>query len=350
MKQYQLTVLSISPQPNELVVLTLHSPEPISFLPGQFISLEFTIRGKKVRRSYSLCNVPDTNEPLTIAVKRIDNGEVSRIIHDELKVGDTLTAYEPSGLFVYTPQTLTPRDLVLIGAGTGITPLMSILNTALRNEPQSHITLVYSNRSVEYTLFYAELFELQTLYPTQFTCIFLWSSNKDLSFARLNRELLEKLIAQQLKHNKTQALVYNCGPADYMLMVQIVLTGMGFTREQLKREIFTLPEDEADEDDGTLAKEKVIDKTTYTVQLSYENKNYSLDIPYNQSILDVALEKGLDLPYSCKAGMCGTCAASCTHGKVRMQYNEVLTDRETENGRVLLCTAHPVGDGVKVKI
>jgi ring-1,2-phenylacetyl-CoA epoxidase subunit PaaE len=350
MKQLRLTLSKISRHPNDMVVFELESPTRLSFIPGQFISLEFVINGKTERRSYSLCNSPYTDDPLTIAVKRVDNGAVSRLLHDQAVVGQELIAYEPAGLFQYHYQTETPRDIVLIGAGSGITPLKSILQSALLKEPRSTVTLVYSNHSPETTLFYDELQQLQREYPQQLQTVFLWSNHKNLSFARLNRELLEKLMAQYLKHGKQKAIIYNCGPADYMLMTKIVLTGMGFTAEQQRKETFTLPEDEADEDDGTLANQQPVDTTTYTVNLSYENKQYTLDIPYTQTILDVALENKIDLPYSCKAGMCGTCAALCTGGNVRMQYNEVLTDRETANGRVLLCTAHPLGDGVEVVV
>lgn len=350
MKQLQLIISKIDRKPNDIVVFELQSDEPVSFIPGQFISLEFNRNGKTIRRSYSLCNSPYIAEPLTIAVKRVDNGEISRELQDNYTVGDTLTAYEPAGLFQYNYQTETPRDLLLIGAGSGITPLFSIAKSALLKEPQSTVTLIYSNHSQETTLFYAELQTLQQQYPDRFNCIFLWSNAKNLQFARLNRDLLLKLIQQNLKHPIENTLVYTCGPADYMLLIRLVLTGMGLTPEQLKKETFTLPEDEADEDDGTLANSAPVDLNTYTVQLRYEGQNHQLVIPYNKTILDIGLEQGIDLPYSCKAGMCGTCSATCTGGSIRMQYNEVLTDRETANGRVLLCTAHPLGNDVKVEV
>jgi ring-1,2-phenylacetyl-CoA epoxidase subunit PaaE len=349
MKQLRLTISSITVHPNDMVVFELIPDEPVNFIPGQFISIELMINGKPVRRSYSLCNSPYLDEPLTIAVKRIDNGEVSRALQDHYNVGDTITAYEPAGFFQYQYQTETPRDLLLIGAGSGITPLFSMLKSALLKEPQSTITLIYSNRSVETTLFYDELLKLQQQYPDRLNCIFLWSNSKNLGFARLNRDLLHTLISKHLKHPLADTLVYNCGPADYMLMVRLVLTGMGFSAEQLKKETFTLPEDEADDDDGTLANQVPVDQHTYTVILSYEGQQYQLAVPYTKSILDEALDHNIELPYSCKAGMCGTCSAQCTNGSVRMQYNEILTDRETANGRVLLCTAHPLGNDVMIE-
>jgi ring-1,2-phenylacetyl-CoA epoxidase subunit PaaE len=350
MKQLRLIISKIEQQPNDIVVYELEPDRPVSFVPGQFMSIELMIQGKPVRRSYSLCNSPYTNEPLTIAVKRIDNGEVSRELQDNYVAGDTLTGYEPAGLFQYHYQTEFPRDIILIGAGSGITPLISILKSALLKEPQSTVTLIYSNHSPETTLFYEQLQDLRQQYTGRFNCFFLWSNSKKIQYARLNRDLLLQLVERNMVYPMASALVYTCGPADYMLLSRLVLTGMGFLAEQLKKETFVLPEDEADDDDGTLSDPILTDQHTYTVQLYFEQHHYRLEVPYTQSILDTALERGIHLPYSCKAGMCGTCAALCIKGDIRMRYNEVLTDNETARGRVLLCTAHPLGNDVEVAV
>ncbi len=347
MKQLRLTISNIIERTNDIVTYELSSSEPVAFVPGQFISLEYVLNGHIVRRSYSLHNSPFVNEPLSISVKRIDNGLVSRLLQDHAKIGDTLTAYEPTGLFTYEYQQKIQRDIMLIGAGTGITPLFSILKSALQKEPQSRITLIYSNRSVDSTLFYDELKTLEQQYPQQLQCVFLFSNNKDLSFARLNRELLEKLITQYLRFAKANAIIYTCGPADYMLMCRIVLLGFGFEAGQLKKETFVLPEEEVDEDNTTEIK---IDTNTYTVDLQFEGKTNHLAVAYPKSILDRALEQNINLPYSCKSGVCGTCAATCTAGKINMRYNEVLTDKEVATGRILLCTAYPISDNVKIEV
>jgi ring-1,2-phenylacetyl-CoA epoxidase subunit PaaE len=349
MQQLTLTISGIFDQPNDVRIFILQSETPVFFIPGQFLSLEFILNGKSIRRSYSLCNSPYLDEPLTIAVKQVENGEISRLLHHHYKIGDTLIAYQPAGLFQYQYQTETARDILLIGAGSGITPLLSILKSALLKELQSTVTLIYSNHSPETTLFYEEIQDLREKYPTRFNCIFLWSNTKNLHFARLNRELLEKLVGQYINHPQDQALIYTCGPFDYMLMCRIVLTGLGYTADQLKRETFNLPEDEGDDDDETLASAAIIDKETYTIQLNYRQQEYKLTIPYPKTILDVALENKIDLPYSCQAGMCGTCSAQCTEGNILMQYNEVLTDKEVNQGKVLLCTAHPLGNDVKIQ-
>lgn len=348
MKKFQLSVTRIIEQPNDVVTLEFKSDETITYLPGQFISIEYPINQLRLRRSYSLHSCPLLQEPLAISVKRVDNGAVSRVLQDTVKVGDTIDAFEPMGLFTFEPSSERTRHLFLIGAGSGITPLFSIAKSALLAEPQSKITLIYSNRSVESTLFYAELEALKERYPQQLTIVYLWSTGKNLAMARLNRELLETLVTKHLSVPKEDALVYCCGPADYMLMCRITLLTMGFKQEQLKKETFLLPEDEADDDDATLQQEKNTDRSTYTVTLNIEGDNHTFSVPFPLSVLDAALQQKLDIPYSCKAGMCGSCSATCTEGKVKMRYNEVLTDREVERGRVLLCTGRPTADGVKI--
>ncbi|MES2559032.1 MAG: ferredoxin--NADP reductase [Bacteroidota bacterium] len=350
MKKIRLQISNIIQQPNDVVTFEFSANAPLSYIPGQFISLEIPVHNTLLRRSYSLHSSPLVREPLAISVKRVDNGAVSRKLHDSYKVGDVIDAYEPLGLFTFEAETDRKRHLFLIGAGSGITPLFSILKSALIAEPQSTITLIYSNRSVESTLFYAELEELKQQYPHQLTIVYLWSSGKNLAMARLNRELLEKLVAQYVTVPKEDVLIYTCGPADYMLMCRITLLTMGFMQEQLKKETFVLPEDEADDDDGTIQDTQYTDQSTYSIELEMEGHTYVIDVPYPLSILDAALQQQIDIPYSCKAGMCGSCSATCTEGSVNMRYNEVLTDREVEHGKILLCTSRPVADGVKIVV
>ncbi|MES2778549.1 MAG: ferredoxin--NADP reductase [Bacteroidota bacterium] len=350
MKKIYLHISNIIEQPNDVVTFEFTSDIPFSYTPGQFVSLEFTVNNKTLRRSYSLHSSPFVNEPLSISVKRVENGEISRKLQDLYKVGDKIEAYDPMGLFTYEVDSHLKRHLFLIGAGSGITPLFSILKSALIAEPQSKITLIYSNRSINTTLFYAELEALQQQYPEQLTIVYLWSNGKNLAMARLNRELLERMVTQHMSVPREDCLFYTCGPTDYMLMCRITLLTMGFTQEQLKKETFVLPEDEADDDDGTLHQEQNIDKSTYTVELEFEGTKHTIEIPYPMSILDAALQQHLDIPYSCKAGMCGSCSATCTDGSVNMRYNEVLTDRDVERGKILLCTSRPIGNGVKITL
>lgn len=317
--------------------------EKAAYLAGQFLTLVFNVSGKELRRSYSLCSSPDVDEPLSIAIKRVENGEISRFLHHKTAVGDILTAVEPNGRFYYDPVPEIKRTVFLFGAGVGITPLFSIVKTALIRERFTKIVLVYSNRSAAHALFYEQLNTLAEQYPERFKIVYVFSQSQNLLMARLNGSLIERLVKENMAFDKKDTLLYTCGPVDYMDVCRITLLNLGFEQSQINRETFILPDDEVDEDDET---EKQVKHTnTYNVILNFKNKVYELAVPYNKTILDVALENKINLPYSCHAGICSTCTASCTRGGVEMDYNEVLMDHEIKAGRVLVCTGHPTEEG-----
>jgi ring-1,2-phenylacetyl-CoA epoxidase subunit PaaE len=348
MELLKLRISDMKYGPGESLILSfdvIDGVKPV-YLAGQFLTLVFDIRGRSVRRSYSLCSSPDVEEPLAIAIKRIENGEVSRLLHHKTAIGDLLSATAPNGLFNYVPDQLLQRSVFLFGAGVGITPLFSIIKTALLKELNSKIILVYSSKSPEDTLFYEELNALHEQYPNRFKLIYLFSQSQNLHKARLSGSVIEQLVKEHLEYNIEDSLFYTCGPVDYMVTCRIVLLQLGFDITQIKRETFVLPEDDADEDDTT---EKVIkDSDTYSVILNFRGELHHLDIPYNKTILQVALAQKIDLPYSCRAGICSTCIAKCTQGHVRMDYNQVLMDDEVEAGSVLVCTGHPTENNTTI--
>jgi ring-1,2-phenylacetyl-CoA epoxidase subunit PaaE len=327
--------------PGETLVLTFDVLDGLKpkYLAGQFLTLVFDIQGRELRRSYSLCSSPDVDEPLAIAIKRVENGEISRLLHHRTAVGDILYAMHPNGLFTYPPQDELKRTVFLFGAGVGITPLFSIIKTALVKESQSKLILIYSSRSPDETLFYDALNELQNKYPDRFKIIYVSSQSQNLMMARLNVFLIEKIVNEYMEFDKRDALFYTCGPIDYMVTCRITLLNLGFDISQIKRETFVMPEDEVDEDDTT--EKEIKDTNTYSVVLNLKGQEYRLSVPYNKTILNAALEQNIDVPYSCKAGICSTCTANCVKGGVRMDYNEILMDDEIAAGRVLVCTGHP---------
>lgn len=338
---HKLRITNIIPRENHNVTLNF---EPISgefprYKAGQFLTLSFDLGNREVRRSYSFSSSPDVDEPLSITVKRVENGEISRFLHHKIQEGDLVDALDPQGLFTYEPVADIERTVFLFAAGIGITPLFSILKTALVRENKSKVVLAFSNSSPEVTPFKEELQEWATKYPDRLQIIWIYSNSKNLMTARLNRDYILAILKNHLPPAHQEVLFYTCGPVIYMDLCRFTLLGMGFDESQIKRETFLLPENEEDDDDET---EKVVDTTTYSITLNFQGQSYKLDVPYNKSILDVGLEHKIKLPYSCKSGMCSTCISNCSQGKVRMTYNEVLTDREIENGRILLCTGHPV--------
>jgi len=343
----QLRVIKVTKQPSEVIKIDFETlnDEPFVYEAGQFLTLVFDVNGKELRRSYSFCSAPQVDEPIAIAVKLVENGEISRLLHHQLSIGDIVQAAKPNGLFVYQPLGDIKRTVFLFGAGVGITPLFSILKTALLSETESKIVLIYSSRSAEDTLFLTEIAAWETKHPDRLKVIHLFSNSKNLLRARLNGFLINLLVKEQLDFDRKDALFYLCGPYDYMDVCKITLLGAGFKPEQVKREVFIVPEDEIDEDDTT---EKVKDTNTYSVILHFKGNVHHLSIPWPKRILEVALANKIDLPYSCSGGVCSTCAATCTAGGVRMDYNEVLTDDEVANGRVLVCTGHPTENGTTI--
>lgn len=336
----QLRVIAIEEQPTEVLKISFEqvTGPPLSYRAGQFLTLVFEVNGRELKRSYSLCSSPDVDEPIAIAVKLVENGEISRLIHHQLAVGDEVMVDHPNGKFIFEPQTEIQRTIFLFAAGVGITPLLSILKTALIKEPQSKVVLIYSSRSSQETLFLQDLDGLKKAYPRQLEVIHLFSNSKNLMRARLNGFLVGQLVKTYLHFDRRDALFYTCGPIDYMDVCRITLLGLGFHAVQVRRETFVIPEDETDEDDST---EKIVDKNTYSVNLHFRGDVYHLDVPFPKRILEVALAHQIDLPYSCSGGVCSTCTATCVRGGVRMDYNEVLTDEEIASGRVLVCTGHP---------
>jgi len=350
MTTLQLRIKEISQQPGENVFIRLEPLDGImpAYEAGQFLTVIFDVKGKEIRRSYSICSSPDADEPLSIAVKLVENGEISKNLHHKTAVGDILTALPPTGLFTYFPLANVKRTVFLFAAGVGITPVFSILKTALIKEDNSHIVLIYSNKSQSSTLFYEELNTWQERFPDRFKLIYLFSDSKRLQFARLNSFLIHDLFNANLKYDQSDALCYTCGPIDYMVMCRISLLSMGFRLDQIKKETYFIPEDEADDDDMT--EKEVKDKSTYNVILEFNQNTYQLEVPYYKRILQVALEHNINVPYSCRAGICSSCVATCTTGGVKMDYNEILTDQEIAQGRVLICTGHPTANNTTILI
>ena len=327
--------------PGETLVLTfgMLTGQLPDYLAGQFLTLQFHIHNREIRRSYSLCSSPAIGEPLSIAIKRVENGEISRLLHHKTAVGDEVYALAPAGLFVYIPEEKLNRTVFFFAAGVGITPIFSIIKTALVQESHSKLILVYSSRSAGETLFYGELNDLEQQYPQRLKIIYVSSHSKNLLYARLNVFLIEKLVEQYLEFDAKDALFFTCGPIDYMVTCRIKLLELGYSISQIKRETFVLPEDEADDDDMT--EKEIGDKNTYDVILNNRGVINRIAVPYHRTILQEALLNNIDIPYSCRAGICSTCTATCTSGHVKMDYNEVLLDNEIAAGRVLVCTGHP---------
>ncbi len=321
---------------------------PLSYQAGQFLTLLVRIGNKELRRSYSLSSTPGVDPDMAITIKRLTNGEVSRYLIDHTREGDTLHALQPAGRFTLKRDTANQRDIFFIGAGSGITPLFSLLKYALAKELDSQVTLINSNKNEKTALFYNQLEKLAASHPDTFTLHHLFSNPTTHSPVkvpvRLNIGLLQTLINKFLIYNKKEAQFYVCGPPDFMRMVHMTLIFMEISRDHIYQEIFVT--EELPDIVSPLAQYS----TPRKVVLSYRFKNYTLEVPYNKSILKMALEKGIPLPYSCMGGVCSTCVALCKSGSVHMTINKVLTDREVAAGLILTCVSYPLTDTVVIEV
>jgi len=315
----------------------------IDYKAGQYLTFVQKTAHEEVRRSYSIVSSPLLNEPLTIGVKRIENGVLSRELIDHAKAGDQLLTTGAGGLFTLPGDTSKIRQIFFLAAGSGITPIYSLLKTVLYFHQHIHVVLIYSNPLPQKTVFYRQLNELKQRFTGRFHPEFLFSNSSNLLLARLNRELLAQLTRTHSVCDFNQMLFYICGPEAYMRMCTYTLQEEGVAKENIRKENFIVQ-------GRPTIKNNPPDKETHLVTIQYGNERLKVDVHYPDSILQAAKKQNILLPYSCEAGSCGNCTAQCINGNVWLSYNEVLSEKDLQNGLTLTCVGHPVGGDVLLKI
>ncbi len=346
MSDYTLITKKIVSVTHDTKCFYFDAPVNLNYQAGQYITLLLNINGKEIRRPYSLCSSPDIDQELCIAVKLIENGEATRYLHNKLEVGDELKILKPNGKFVFT-DTL-PTQLFFMAAGSGIGPILGLIKHAL-HRTQSLVVLVYSNSSKDDCIFYNELQQLTQQFANRFDVIWLFSDHKNLMKARLNRFMLEEIVNERVAV-KTDVLFYTCGPFAYMEMIFITLLTMGFKQEQLYKETFTIHEDDDDDEGSLLGDKETPEYTDAEVTIHVNKLKHTFGLKAGETLLQAAQKSGLDLPYSCMRGMCSSCVCQLNSGTVHLHYNQVLTDKDVAEGRVLTCTAHPTTNKVELTI
>lgn len=315
-------------------ILRHSAKHQLAYKPGQFLTLIFKKKEMEDRRSYSISSTSALGESLTITVKRIDNGEYSRQLFDSAKVGDIFYTIGASGFFTL-PEDQSYDQIFFLAAGSGIAPILPLMKTVLNGRSKTQVILLYSNRSEKDTIFLKEIQRLVEDFPTQLQVEFLFSSSQNLLRARLTKFLLVQFVNEKMIR-KESTLFYICGPLHYMQMATITLLTEGIAPENIRKENFST--------EKILVKELPPDVDPHSVKIFFENKMHEIIVQYPSTILQAAKQAGILLPFSCEAGKCGTCAATCLKGKVWHSYNEVLLDRELSKGRILTCTGYPYGD------
>ena len=322
------------------VSVEFHVPEALapsySFKAGQYITLKTQLNGEEVRRAYSLCAAPKENK-LRVAIKEVTNGTFSKYANRELTEGTTLDVHTPEGNFVYTPSSHAGA-IALFAAGSGITPILSILKTAL--EYGNTVALLYGNKSTEETIFYDKLIALAEKYPN-FYLKFVYSQARaeNALAGRIDSTYVNYVVKNQMKDIDFKHY-YICGPEAMIQTVSETLKNNGVSEDAINFELFTSSE-EINE-----AAENVSGKTTVTIMV--DDEEFSFEMDASEKILDAALKQKIDAPYSCQGGICSSCIARITEGKAVMEKNQILTDSEIEEGMILTCQAHPTTPTIAV--
>ncbi|WP_347156458.1 2Fe-2S iron-sulfur cluster-binding protein [Pontibacter chitinilyticus] len=369
---FTLRVVDITRETPDAITLHLEHPDNlvIPYKPGQFLTLILPVNGKEVRRSYSLSSTPHEGPRLSVTIKRVADGLVSNYILSQVHEGDDLKVMEPLGNFCHTCLPAVRRQVVLFGAGSGITPLMSILKAVLREEPESQVTLLYGNRNEDSVIFKAQLDALKEQHQNRLHVEYIYSQPRyDCEHrGRMNRSMILKILERLNLAKKPgvvsgllgrlqlikqpEAVYYLCGPAGMMEEVRQALIILHVPANRIFQESFisSKPAKPAQQPGAATAEVAEGGITTQTVTILYEGAEYKIKVNPEQTILGAALEQDVDLPYSCQAGLCTACRGRSISGKVHMDERDGLSDAELEEGYVLNCVGHPLTSDVIIEI
>lgn len=322
-----------------------------SFFPGQFLTLVLPFDGRGgVRRSYSICTTPHQLPEIGVCVKRVDNGLVSNLLNDNAKEGQHYEIIEPYGQFSLNHKITLLPTLVLIGAGSGITPLMSILKTALQHPSKPRVVLLYGNRDEENIIFRDELTQLQNQHLDRFKLIHTLTKPLDPSFhslkGRIDAEKVASLLEISEVKQDSNTNFYVCGPEGMMHTAVEALEKLGIPKARLHKESFYhAPKVDTGTDNSSTTGDT---DETIAVKILFEGQEHEVLVEQGQGILEAALDHGLDLPYACQMGICGMCRAVKVEGKMVIGDQESLSEDEIAEGACLTCVGHPVGPGLVI--
>tara|TARA_R110001583_G_scaffold421_2_gene3977 strand:+ start:648 stop:1706 length:1059 start_codon:yes stop_codon:yes gene_type:complete len=343
---HKLSVKDINRETDKAVSISFNVPEHLKdtfvFKAGQYITLKIHVDGHEIRRDYSLCVSPKSGE-LKVAVKEVTDGTFSAYANNTLKVGDEIEVAPPKGRFVFTPNDSKTKNIALFAAGSGVTPILSIIKCALEEEVYSKVILVYGNKTTEDTMFLNELLELQHQYKARFSIQFVFSQQDedDSIFGRIEKSTVNYVVKNKHKHIEVDAF-YLCGPEAMIHTVKDVLTEHGIDKERIHFELFKTAKPDEVEEAVSVSSGKT--KITITV----DDETTSFEMSQKQTILEAALDEDLDAPYSCQGGICSSCLARIKEGEATMRQNNILTESEVAEGLILTCQAQPTSATIVV--
>lgn len=349
---HHLTVKEVTRETADCVSVTFEIPENLKkdflFKQGQSLTMRTMLNNEDVRRTYSICSSPLDNE-WKVAIKKVEGGLFSSFANNQLKKGDVLEVMQPVGKFYVELNPANKKNYLGFAAGSGITPLLSIIKTTLQAEPDSSFTLVYGNKSRNSIIFFEELEGLKNKYLQRFNFINILSRERTdatINFGRINTEKLNEL-AKLVDYSSFDE-TFVCGPEEMIFCVKEFLEKKGIDKKKIHFELFTTPGQKK----FTVAKEKSGTdngpRSKISVKLDGRSFDFDLSLTSDTTILDAALKEGADLPFACKGGVCCTCKAKLLEGEVSMDVHWGLEEEEIEEGYILACQAHPKTEKVVV--
>lgn len=345
---HRLRVSDVEHLTEDSVAITFDVPDDLgdvfSFGPGQHVAIVRSAGGDEIRRSYSICSA--AGGPLRVAVKRLPDGRFSTYAMNELRPGDVLDVLPPAGRFTTKLDPDKANHYAAIAAGSGITPIISILQSVLEGEPQSRFSLIYGNRTARSIMFLDELEDLKNQYPTRFLRFHVLSQepqDSELAEGRIDARKLERFLDGVIPEDTVDGW-FLCGPLGMLEEARALLRERGVPSGTIHRELFhadsTAPVASPPRADGAQA-----DGAAVTIDLDGRRTELKVS-PDGPSILEAALAVRPDAPYACKGGVCGTCRCRLVEGEVRMDHAYALEDDEIADGVRLACQSHPVSDHI----
>ena len=352
---HQLEVKDIRPETASCISVSFIIPpflkKEFSFTQGQNITIKIIIAGQELRRSYSVCSSPLEDE-LTIAIKKISGGKFSDWANSNLKKGALLDVLPPTGKFYTELNTANKKNYIAFAAGSGITPILSIIKTTLSTEPGSSFTLVYGNRNRGSIIFKEELEGLKNKYISRFIIHHILSREKTetlLYNGRIDAAKCESVFSRLIDINNCDEF-FLCGPEEMIFSLKTYFEQKGIEQKKIHFELFTTPGQKqalaARQEPG--AENSFTDKIS-KITIKSDGISADFDLPYNgEAILNAATKLGIDLPFACKGGVCATCRAKLITGDVMMDNNYALEPEEIKNGSILTCQSHPRSERVVI--
>jgi ring-1,2-phenylacetyl-CoA epoxidase subunit PaaE len=349
---HPLRIKEIRPETAECVSVVFEIPDQLKndfrFKQGQSLTMRTSIKGEEVRRTYSICSCPMDDE-WRVAIKKVEGGLFSSFANEQLKKGDILEVMPPIGSFYTELSPSQSKKYIAFAAGSGITPVLSLIKTTLATEPRSSFTLVYGNKNRSSIIFFEELEGLKNKYMERFNLVHVLSRERTDAPLNSGRIDLDKLTdLSKLINYKSYHEFFICGPEEMIFTVKAFLEQVGIDKKQLHFELFTTP--------GQIQKSKAKNKqaedtgpkSMVSVKLDGRSFDFGLSFDSDTTILDAALDQGADLPFACKGGVCCTCKARLLEGEVSMDVHWGLEDEEVEEGYILTCQSHPKSERVVI--